>query len=941
MRTSFSWLFIPSLTLSFPFSLSAATTNLSSQNSFSGSGTFSPTTLNDANGDILNFLGDVSISNAGSSSALTASCFGQTAGDFTLQGNGFSLSFNSITAQDSVDGVAISSTATAPGKALSLLGFSNLFFTLSPASGGTGAGTGTTGKGAVNSTGSALLQGNNNVIFSKNTTTENGGALHAAGTVTCTNNSSLSFQQNTATTNGGALYTTGEVILSNTSGSVTFIGNSAAVGGALYCQGNGFITNNFLVDFEENNATSSTGNPNGNGGAIYCSQAQPPQAPATPAPVLTISGNQHVNFLNNSATSNGGAIYTNKLVLSAGGPTLFQGNTVTHETAAKGGAIAIAENGVISLSADSGDITFSGNKTITGAAGAQQTTTRNAIDLGNAATFSQLRASAGNTIFFYDPITSSTAQAQAPTPPALNINGPDTTNNPSYQGTIVFSGEQLSTEEAAQDTNLKSTIKQDVVLSGGSLVLKQGVTLVASSFTQQSSSSLIMDTGTTLESEGDLTVTNLTINVASLAPNKQATLKAGSNKKITLSGALTLSDPSGNAYENLIFDKDTTFSFLSLDVTPANADTANFSLTPLTPEGHYGYQGTWSLTLGSGQNPQAAALSWVKSGYTPNPQRVTSLVPNSLWGSYSDMRAFQSVLETCCYHEHDAWELWGAGIANFLHRDHTATNRQYHHTSAGYVLGASRSLSSQTLVSLAFGELYGNDKDRFVAQNHATIYGGSLYLQHVGHYSPFRFFFNKLLSEKHAQKCIFKAQLSYSYADNSLTTRYTFAPKVQGSWSNDCLAAEIISTFPMDFYKGVHGFYSFSPIVKAEVIYAHQKDFKESGNDGRHFASSDLLNFSLPIGLTFERKLHAVTLHTTLLYVGDVYRRNPHGLTTLILNNASWETFGTNLARQAFIARAGAHLAMTQNCEIFSKCAFELRSSSRTYNVHLGGKLFF
>lgn len=273
MRTSFSWLFVPSLTLSLPFSLSAATTNLSSQNSFNGTGTFSPTTLNDSTEDILNFLGDVSISNAGSGTALTASCFGQTAGDFTLQGNGFSLSFNSITAQDSVDGVAISATATNPGKALSLLGFSNLFFTLSPASGG-GTGTGT-GKGAVNSTGSALLQGNKNVIFSKNTTTENGGALHAAGTVTCTNNASLSFQQNTATTNGGALYTTGEVILSDTSGSVTFIGNSAALGGALYCQGNGFITNNFLVDFEGNSTTGTTGN----GGAIYCSQATPTQPP--------------------------------------------------------------------------------------------------------------------------------------------------------------------------------------------------------------------------------------------------------------------------------------------------------------------------------------------------------------------------------------------------------------------------------------------------------------------------------------------------------------------------------------------------------------------------------------------------------------------------------------------------------------------------------------
>ncbi|EPP30627.1 polymorphic outer membrane protein, partial [Chlamydia psittaci 84-8471/1] len=65
-------------------------------------------------------------------------------------------------------------------------------------------------------------------------------------------------------------------------------------------------------------------------------------------------------FEENTSSSKGGAIYTDKLILTSGGPTLFINNKVTH-AAPKGGAIGIGSNGECSLTAEHGDITFENN----------------------------------------------------------------------------------------------------------------------------------------------------------------------------------------------------------------------------------------------------------------------------------------------------------------------------------------------------------------------------------------------------------------------------------------------------------------------------------------------------------------------------------------------------------------------------------------------------
>ncbi|WP_201456757.1 polymorphic outer membrane protein middle domain-containing protein [Chlamydia sp. 17-3921] len=925
MKTSFYWFLISSttaLSFSFNFSAFAATNDLTAKHSFKGPEVFSPMQLSDANGNTLRLLENVSISDAGNPTPLTGSCFKATAGDLIFIGNGYSLSFDTINA-NSTEGAAISNTAT--GKILKLSDFSDLFFVDSPTTGG---------KGAVKATGPALFQKNKNVVFDKNATTESGGALNA-NTITFCGNTALSFQKNSATTNGGALYTTGEAKIGDTQGSATFIGNSAALGGALYCEGNGFITNNYVVSFEGNTTTGTTGN----GGAIYCSKAATTTVPATPAPILTLSGNQHLTFSSNSSTSNGGAIYTNQLVLSAQGPTLFKNNSVTNSTSAKGGAIAIADSGKLSLSADAGNITFSENKLITGT-DPTKTITRNALDMGNSAIFSKLRASAGNAIFFYDPITTSSTTAATET---LEINAADTPWNPTYQGSIVFSGEQLNAEEALKEVNLKSTIKQPVALVGGSLVLKNGAILVTSSFQQHETTSLIMDTGTTLESEGNLSVSNLTINVGSLDTTKKATLKAPTTSNINLSGRLTLIDASGQAYENLTFDQNKVFSFLQLSTTLTNIHTENLDPTLFNPESHYGYQGKWSVSWTEATDSKTATLTWEKTGYIPNPERVTSLVPNILWGSCIDIRAFQQVVKTSFHEGKNPWSLWGAGLANFLHKDSTLTNRGYQHTSSGYVIGTSKLLSSKDIISLAFCQLYGNDRDHFLAKNYSTIYAGSLYFQHAGYlYHPFWFFFDNQFAKENVHDFIFEAQVSYSYTNNDMTTRYTFVPEeVKSSWSNDCFAAELIGTMPFYFSKGFKSFYSIAPILKAEVVCAHQKEFKELGNNARSFDSSNLINVSLPIGITFESKMTRATLNTTFMYTPDIYRKNPYSMTTLLMNDATWKTLGTNLSRQAVISRTEAHYAATPNLVMFSKFAFELRGSSRSYNINLGSKVLF
>ncbi|WP_268811181.1 polymorphic outer membrane protein middle domain-containing protein [Chlamydia psittaci] len=270
--------------------------------------------------------------------------------------------------------------------------------------------------------------------------------------------------------------------------------------GAIKAAGNTTIKDNSSLVFHKNCSTTD-------GGAIQCTASS-----ATAE--LKMENNQNLVFSENSSNTKGGAIFTQKLTIISGGPTLFSNNSVS-ASAPKGGAICLKDSGgECSLTANLGDIIFDGNKIITTSSRSSPDVKRNSIDLGSSSgKFTKLDAKEGFGIFFYDPIAK-----QGDTSTTIELN--KTADSINYTGKIVFSGEKLSDEEKTNEENLKSYFTQPLKIGSGSLVLKDGVTLEAKSFTQTAGSNVVMDLGTTLQTPSSggeaITLTNLDINIASL-----------------------------------------------------------------------------------------------------------------------------------------------------------------------------------------------------------------------------------------------------------------------------------------------------------------------------------------------------------------------------------------------------------------------------------------
>ncbi|ANH78847.1 polymorphic outer membrane protein middle domain-containing protein [Candidatus Chlamydia sanziniae] len=923
----------------------AATTSLGPKDSYDGdtnAKAFSEKeTTGGADGTVYNSTGDVTINQAGKSTALTKSCFSEQDGDLTFKGNSYSLFFNNI--KSTAEGAVIGSAGAS--KTVKLTGFSTLSFIAAPS---------TSGKGTMKSTDGLVFENNAKLIFNRNFSSENGGAITTKSFSLVGTTESASFLQNNSSKKGGTIYSTGNMTLSKNPGLLLFKGNTAVEsGGVLSSEANITISNNTKVVFDSNTTTSATAN----GGAIDCSKTE-----TNPVPVLTLTGNERLEFINNTAVANGGAIHTNKLVISSGGGgVLFANNTVSGTTEGAGGAIAIKDSGEISLTAQDGDIIFNGNTLVT--TGSSGTRKRNSISLGSDAKFLNLRAAPGQAIFFYDPI----ADGKKKMTDVCNINAADADDSAIYSGSIVFSGEKLSQEEAALPANLASTFWKAINLRGGKLVLRKGVALDVNSFTQTKGTTLLMDSGTTMTAYEGITVNNLAINVDSLDAKKKIIFKvSGSGKKIVLSGPLILTDTSGYAYENSVLSQDQIYPSIIYLETPLmkDIDVSKFELNSVHAEPHFGYQGIWALewqpdipkvlTVPTGsveaslpllaltddrKEPiKSAVLIWKNTGYLPNPERRGSLVPNSLWGAFVDIHGLQAVLERSANTLYQQRGFWVAGLANFLHKDKMEMRSGYRHTSAGYVLGVGTQTASEDVFQLAFCQLFGRDQDHLVGKNHADVYSGAVYYQHTGIMEDFSRFFPWNI-ELEAHSLVLEAQLAYSHTNNEMKTRY---PEMQGSWGNDAFSVELGGRV-LYFPESIAWLDNYAPYVKLQVVYAHQEDFKEQGREVRGFTNSDLFNVAVPLGLHMEKFLEdeGGSFDVMVAYVPDVIRSNPASTASLIIGGGSWQALGTNLSRQAVVFRGGGHYALGSELEMFGQCAFELRGSSRSYTIDLGGKLRF
>ncbi|EPP35398.1 autotransporter beta-domain protein [Chlamydia ibidis] len=352
-------------------------------------------------------------------------------------------------------------------------------------------------------------------------------------------------------------------------------------------------------------------------------------------------------------------------------------------------------------------------------------------------------------------------------------------------------------------------------------------------------------------------------------------------------------------------------------------------------EGQYGYQGEWivnwaPITKTAG-GTQGATLVWKQTGYKVNPERQGDIVPNTLWGCFSDVQSVQNLMHANLSTSRYRKGLWGAGLANLIYKQRTPKKQKFHHASGGYVVGLSGETRSENIFGGAFCELFTRDKNEIASRSNAHSYLGAVYYQYNTVSLPLRL----------------HGQFTYCHTSNDMKTKMTekYAPKgtsypvLRGEWVNDCFGLEFGGSIKVPTRT-----LRVRTFLNIQAIYAHQEDFNEDSIAyGRKFASSDLVNLSLPIGVHISRLKGKNDFHVSVAYSPDLVRHNPHSDVYLLSTplGANWRSCGTNLARQGLLVRCGNHRAYTPHFSIFGNFTYELRGSSRTCSGNLGSMLRF
>ena len=318
--------------------------------------------------------------------------------------------------------------------------------------------------GAIYGNGVTLSGGTN--TFTDNTATY-GGAIYSLST-TAINGGINTFtgNQSTGVSSGGAIYSSGTITISG--GTNTFSNNTATyTGGAI--QSSSVTINGGTNIFSENTAIA--------GGAISGS-------------TVTLSGGVNT-FASNSTSSNGngGAIFgSSGDVTLSGGTITFTGNLA--RSAGLGGAIYASGN--LTLRASDGDFTFQGNQDRVG--GSSQKA--NAIHV--AGTTFTLAAEGGQSIYFYDPVTTTTSTSRT-----ISIN-PLATDT----GRVIFDGSDYT-----RDVDRHSAVYGDTTVGNGMLGLKGNAVYGAASnvgtFTLGQNATLATDSTTNRIQANTITLNGL------------------------------------------------------------------------------------------------------------------------------------------------------------------------------------------------------------------------------------------------------------------------------------------------------------------------------------------------------------------------------------------------------------------------------------------------
>ena len=924
---------------------------------------FPYTVIGDPRGTTVVPAGNLILKNLDNSiAALPLSCFGNLAGNFTIDGNGYSLTFENI--RTATNGAALSNSAAGSGlfivQDFDELLFSNCNSLLSalPQTGQQTT-TPTPSSGTIYSKSDLILKNIQNFSFYSNLVSGDGGAIDAQSLTIQGVKKLCVFQENTAQSDGGACQVTKNFLATDNPAPVAFVGNVAGIkGGGLAAVKDGqngqtpgagaatdlsvSFSKNTAVEFDGNVARIGGGiysdgpisflenaktvflnnvsapvyiNPSqpqgggqqatgdqanyGDGGAIFCKngnqQPQPPQQGDAASGEVSFQGEGMVFFSKNIAAGKGGAIYAKKLSISDCGPVQFIGNIAND-----GGAIYLADSGELSLSADHGDIIFDANLKRTAQQGAATVNdvqvASNAISMATGGQVTILRASEGHQILFNDPIVM--ANGQNPTQ-TLKVN-----DGEGYSGDIVFAKGE-------------SVLYSDIELVQGKILLREKAKLSVNSL-NQTGGIMYMEAGTTLDFVNGaqqqqpakpISLTNLHLSLASLLesngvtnppanppaqPSTPAVIGTANNGSVTISGQIFFEDLDNTSYDKYEWlGANQTLDVLKLQMGAQPPAQAPADLTLGSENPQYGYQGNWKLRW----EPDPAAqpqqnniytlkATWTKTGYNPGPERVASLVPNSLWGSIFDVRSAHSAIQASIDGRAYCRGLWISGISNFFYHDRDALGQGYRHISGGYAIGANSYFGS-SMFGVAFTEMFGRSKDYVVCRSndHACI--GTVYL-----------------STKKALcgSCVFGEtfmRASYGFGNQHMKTSYTFAEENDVRWDNNCLVGEIGAGLPIVIAPSKLYLNELHPFVRAEFAYADHESFTEEGDQAREFKSGHLMNLTIPVGVKFDRcsSKHPNKYSFMGAYICDAYRSISGTKTTLLSHQESWTTDAFHLGR--------------------------------------------
>lgn len=960
---------------------------------------FPYTVIGDPRGTTVVPAGNLILKNLDNSiAALPLSCFGNLAGDFTIDGNGYSLTFENI--RTATNGAALSNSAAGSGlfivqdfDELLFLNCNSLLSALPQA--GNQQTTPTPSSGTIYSKSDLILKNIQNFSFYSNLVSGDGGAIDAQSLTIQGVKKLCVFQENTAQSDGGACQVTKNFLATDNPAPVAFVGNVAGIkgggvaavkdgqtpaqgtatdlsvsfskntavefdgnvariGGGIYSDGSISFLENAKTVFLNNEASPVYIDPSqppqgggqqptdkdhyGNGGAIFCKNGA--QGAAASGEV-SFKGEGMVFFSKNVAAGKGGAIYAKKLSISDCGPVQFIGNIAND-----GGAIYLADSGELSLSADRGDIIFDANLKRTAQQGATTVNdvqvASNAISMANGGQVTKLRASEGHQILFNDPIVMANGQAQPQTP--LKVN-----EGEGYSGDIVFAKGE-------------SVLYSDIELAQGKILLRDKAKLLVNSLTQ-TGGIVYMEAGTTLDFVNgaqqqppakpiSISLTNLHLSLASLLESNGVTNppanppaaqnsapavigNANNNGSVTISGQIFFEDLDNTSYDKYEWlGANQTLDVLKLQMGAQPPAQAPDALTLGSENPQYGYQGKWELQWEPAQAPQnniyTLKATWTKTGYNPGPERVASLVPNSLWGSIFDVRSAHSAIQASIDGRAYCRGLWISGISNFFYHDRDALGQGYRHISGGYAIGANSYFGS-SMFGVAFSEMFGRSKDYVVCRSndHACI--GTVYLA---------------TKKALCGSCVFGEtfmRASYGFGNQHMKTSYTFAEENDVRWDNNCLVGEIGAGLPIVIAPSKLYLNELHPFVQAEFAYADHESFTEEGDQAREFKSGHLMNLTIPVGVKFDRcsSKHPNKYSFMGAYICDAYRSISGTKTTLLSHQESWTTDAFHLGRHGAMVRGSMYASLTNNIEVYGHGRYEYRNASRGYGLSVGSKVRF